>query len=578
MAQRKAQGTRRVWVPAAFLGAFALVIFARLVQLQVIDHPHYADAAQRELLGKETVYARRGSILDRNGSVLALSENSWDIHVNTTDWSDPDHAKTGAQALANALHLDPATLRSDIAQAATHGQIDVLVQRDFDYDLGNALIKAAPPGVSLRPSSIRVNPEGDIAASLLGIIGQDKTGLAGLELAENDALQGQPGKIVYESDAANDPIPVGQYVASEPRPGRDLVLTIDQYVQQLAEQKLAQAIKDHKATGGSIIVMDPSTGEILGLASSPGIKYSELNLNDPNVGNLLKNVAISDTYEPGSVMKVVTAASAIDAGVVTPDTTYVDTGVAYVEKIPLKNFQDGVWGTQTMTAVLQQSINTGAVFMEQALGQARFQEYLRAFGFGKPTGIDFDGEATGIVRWMADKDYSPVDAATQAFGQSIGVTPIQMISAVAAAINGGNLIKPHFVKATVGADGVRHDVQPEIVGRPISAATSASIRGMLGQVVGQDPAGTLRNPRNYTAGGKSGTANVPVYGTYNDRQIISFVGFAPLDQPKILILVKIDDNADGLTGTVAGGPIFASMADQILAYMGVAPDKGNLKP
>ena len=277
-------------------------------------------------------------------------------------------------------------------------------------------------------------------------------------------------------------------------------------------------------------------------------------------------------------MKVVTAASAIDAGVVTPDTTYVDTGVANVEGIQLRNFEDGVYGEQTMTQVLQQSINTGAVFMEQRLGQAKFQDYLRAFGFGKPTGIDFTGEATGIVRWIADKDYSPVDAATQSFGQSIGVTPIQMISAVAAAINGGNLIRPHFVKATVGADGVEHEVQPEIVGRAVSGATSASVRYMLGQVVAQDAPGTLRNPRNYTAGGKSGTANVPVYGSYNDRQIISFIGFAPLNDPKILILVKVDDNKDGMTGTTAGGPIFSRMADEILAYMGVAPDKGDLQP
>ena len=286
MAQLAAQGTRRVWVPAAFLGLFSLVIFARLIQLQILEHTHYAEAAQKELVGKETIYSRRGSILDRNGNVLATSENAWDIHINTTDWKDPDHAKAGSEALANALHVDAAKLRANIAEDAVAGLVDVIVQRDFDYDIGNALIKQNPPGVSLRPTSVRVNPEGDTGASLLGIIGQDKTGLAGLELTYNDVLQGQPGKIVYESDAANDPIPVGQYVASQPKPGEDVVLTIDRFIQRLAEQELAQAIVDHKATGGSITVMDPSTGEILALASSPGIKYSDLNLNDPNVGNL----------------------------------------------------------------------------------------------------------------------------------------------------------------------------------------------------------------------------------------------------------------------------------------------------
>ena len=420
MANERTRGTRRVWVPAAFFGAFALVIFGRLVQLQIIEHAHYAEAAQRELVDNQTVYARRGSILDRNGDVLALSVNSWDVHVNSTDWKDADDAAAGSKALADALHIDAARLRSTVADAAKNGQVDVLIQRDFDYDAGNQLIEAQAPGVSLRPSSVREHPEGDDAASIVGIIGQDKTGLSGLELEYNDTLQGQPGKLVYESDAANDPIPVGQYVASEPQPGQDLVLTIDRYIQQLAEDALAKAITDHQATGGSIMIIDPSNGEILALATSPGLKFSDLDLNDPKSVALLTNSAISSTYEPGSVMKVVTASAAIDAGVVTPDTTYVDTGVAYVENVPLRNFEDGVYGTQTMTEVLQHSINTGAVFMEQKLGQQRFQDYLRAFGFGKPSGIDFDGEATGIVRWIGDKDYSPgrcCDASVRPVGQ-----------------------------------------------------------------------------------------------------------------------------------------------------------------
>jgi cell division protein FtsI/penicillin-binding protein 2 len=269
-------------------------------------------------------------------------------------------------------------------------------------------------------------------------------------------------------------------------------------------------------------------------------------------------------------MKVVTASGAIDAGVVTPDTTYVDNGVVDVYGIQLKNWDNNIYGQQTMTGVLQNSINTGAVFMEQKLGQTRFQQYLDAFGFGRPTGIDMPGEAGGIIRRPSDPGWSPVDAATQSFGQSISVTPIQMMTAVAAAINGGNLLRPHIVRATVDGDGRRSDVGSQVLGHPIRPDTSTTIRGMLDAVVnpGQWHPG---QPQDYRAGGKSGTANVPIPNGYDDRQIASFMGFAPSNDPQILILVKLDENKDLLTGTVAAAPVFARLADDTLHYLNVAP-------
>jgi cell division protein FtsI/penicillin-binding protein 2 len=274
-------------------------------------------------------------------------------------------------------------------------------------------------------------------------------------------------------------------------------------------------------------------------------------------------------------MKVITAAAAIDQGLVSPDTTYVDTGVVNVHGVLINNWDNSVYGQQTMTGVLEHSINTGAVFMVDKLGEPAFHRYLDAFGFGKPTGIDLLGEADGIIR-TPDKDWdppwSPVDLATQSFGQSISVTPIQMISAIAATINGGVLIRPHLVKATVDRDGTRHDVQPQVLGRAISEQTSATMRAMLNAVV--DPKGRFHpgKPRDYTAGGKSGTANIPIPNGYDDRQVASFVGFAPLEHPRVLVLVKLDQNADLMTGTQAAAPIFASLADQALHYLNVMPD------
>lgn len=578
MAHYRAQGTRRVWLPAAAFALLAGAICLRLVQVQVLEHARYASEARKELLGDDTIYARRGSILDRNGGVLASSVDTWDIYVNPRAWKDDAVAFKASQQLATLLKTDPVALR---ARVRASGTADVRIHDDLNYEIGLDLIKRDLPGVIALANTARVNPEGDLAASLVGFIGTDNDGLAGVEAAYNEVLRGQPGTAIYERDTTGEPIPYGRHLTTAPKPGEDLVLTIDRVLQQMAEERLALAMKEHRAAGGSIIVMDPMTGELLAVATSPGLKYSTVQKDLAKGGEdaltILNNKAVTDLYEPGSVMKIITASAAIDAGVVTPNTTYVDTGVVYVSGIPLKNWDDGIYGTQTMTGVLQQSINSGAVFMEQLLGPKRFQKYLDAFGFGKATGVDLLGEADGLFRRPDDEGYSPVDDATQAFGQSISVTPMQMMQAVAAAINGGNVITPHIVKARVKPDGTRVEITPQVVGRAISSTTSDTIRGMLGQVIGQDPDGWGRNPSRYTAGGKSGTANVPIYGSYNDdHQIASFIGFAPLDNPQILVLVKLDENQDGQTGTVAAGPIFAHFADDALRYLSVRPQKGPL--
>ncbi|MEX1103756.1 MAG: penicillin-binding protein 2 [Dehalococcoidia bacterium] len=573
MALQRAQGTRRVWLPAIVMGLFALAIFARLIQLQVIEHERYAQAADAELSASNTIYARRGTILDRNGNVLSASVDTWDIYVSARAWRDDAEAQTASEALALALGVDAGALRARVAEAET---IDVLIARDVEFEVGNELSAASLPGISMNANTARVNPEGDTGAAVLGFIGLDNTGLAGVEAAWNEVLQGKPGTAIYERDTTGERIPFGDHVAIAPEPGSDLVLTIDRHLQKLCEDYLRAAVEKHEAKkGGTILMMHPGTGEILCLATEPALKFSELgdlDLTDPDDLALLKNRAVSDTYEPGSVMKVVTAAAAIDRGVVSPGTTYVDNGVVNVAGIEIRNWDFQYYGTQTMTGVLQHSINTGAVYMATLLGAEAFHSYLDAFGFGRPTGVDLMGEGGGIVRRPDDKDWSPVDLATQSFGQSISVTPLQLTSAVAAVINGGNLVRPHIVKATVEPDGDRRDVQPRVVGLAISEETSDTMRQMMNDVVDPDGRVYPGNPSLYTAGGKSGTANIPIYGSYNDQQIASFIGFAPLDDPEILVLIMLDDNRDGATGTEAAAPIFAQLADETLGYLGIAPD------
>ena len=570
MALQRATSLLRAWLPAILLGAFAVVLLARLVQLQVVKHEEYAAAARDELDGSVIVYARRGAILDRNGNVLAMSVDTWDIYVSKPAWAAAAASNPGL-LLADLIDRSA----DDIAFALNRASgINVRVAKDVDYDTGIAIDALGLPGVSLAPNSARSYPEGDLAAGLLGITGDDNIGLAGLEVSYNDILQGKPGTAVFERDTVGEPIPFGHYVAEEPRPGKDIVLTIDRSLQRLAEETLEDAIRKHEAVGGAVIIMVPSSGEILALASSPGIKYSTLDLSSREGVELLRNPAVSDVYEPGSVMKTITAAAAIDVGVVSPNTEYVDTGSVEVFDHTIVNWDDRVYGTQTMTGVLQHSINTGSVFMVQELGQPNFHRYLDAFGFGSPTGIDMPGEARGIIRTPAQPDYSPLDVLTQSFGQSISVTPLQMMAAYAAVINGGELVRPYLVKAIADPDGTCEKIESEVLGQPITGATSATMREMLQAVV--EPGGYRHNgkPRDYSAGGKSGTANVPIPNGYDDTQITSFIGFAPAQSPEILVLVKLDRNADLLTGTQAAAPIVASLLNQCLQYLGVEPDDG----
>ena len=576
MTDPRAGRSRRILVPAALATLGCAALLGRVVYIQVYQHDVLSAEAQAELEVDNTLYARRGAILDRNGDVMATSVATWDLYIRAKDWTLPADAVEGSTALAAALRLDASQLREKVAAVGTG---DVKIATDVDYDTGKALIDAKVKGLEALGNTKRVKPNGDIGASIIGLLGYDNHGIAGIESSLNRVLAGLPGRVFFERDTTGDPIPYAQHVTHDPEPGKDIVLTIDRVLQEMAEDTLADAVSKHRAKGGTVIMMDPYTGDILALATSPSLKYSTLDLDDSGQLALLKNAAVTDLYEPGSVMKVVTAAAAIDAGVVTANTWYHDSGSVKIgTDTELKNFDNGSYGDQTMTGVLQHSINTGAVFMAQKLGASAFTRYMERFGFGSTTGIELSGEPEAIFRHPEDEGWTEVDLATQAFGQAISVTPVQMATAFAAVINGGNLVEPRLVRATIDSEGRRDDIPVKVRGQAISAATSATLRGMLKDVV-DPPDGSYYhpgNPRDYTAGGKSGTANIPVPNGYNETQIASFIGFAPAESPRLLIMVKLDNNADLLTGTAAAAPVFADLVDRALAYLKVRPDTGDL--
>jgi cell division protein FtsI/penicillin-binding protein 2 len=475
-------------------------------------------------------------------------------------------AGDAAARLAPVLGLTPSEL---IDQVDLEAEGDYVVDPQMTFESGLEIAQMGIPGVKAQRSSRRVYPEGDLASNILGFIGRDQVGLTGVEADFERQLGGVPGEMLFERDVYGRPIAFALREIAPAAEGDDVQLTIDRYIQQLAEAELDSTIKAQNATGGQIVVMDPHTGEILALASRPSYQLSELDLSDPKQAALYRNRAVTDTYEPGSVFKVITMAAGIDAGVVTPDTTYLDTGILRIGDWQIQNWDGSHHDLTTMTQVLQLSLNTGSAFVSSQLGSHAFYDYVERFGFAQPTGVELAGEATGSVRTPGFDTWSPVDLATNSFGQGLSATPLQVLSAVSVIANGGHLMQPHILKQVIGTAG-RMYVEPVTVRRVISPASARTVARMMNAVV--DGQYTRAQVPGFQTSGKSGTAGIPVPNGYNTKKsIASFAGFGPTEDPVVAVLVKIDE-PDEEYGMVVAAPVFSRLMSKILPYLGATPE------
>lgn len=552
-------------------GVFALaglMLVARVVYIQLINDNHYKAEAQGEHYGQQVVRAPRGAILDRNGYPLATTVDAYDVYVNRPDWKDETAALKAAMVIGPVIGRQPADLVSEVRKSASGLY---LAYSGLAYDKGTALENADAPGLRLVLTTKRSYPEGDLASNLLGFVGRDHTGLTGIESDFDQELGGTPGTIYFEKDSIGNRISLGsERVGQKPKPGGDVELTIDRYIQQLVETELDAQIAKTGALGGTIIVMQPKTGAVLAMASRPGFKLSQLSLNDPNQA-LFRNRAVTDVYEPGSVFKLVTAATAIDLGKVTPDTTYFDKGYATVGSVTIRNWDYQAYGTQSVTGLLQHSLNVGAVWLSGLIGPDPFYSYVQKFGIGTATHIGLGGEPDGLVRTNHDANWSEVDLATNSFGQGIAATPIQVITAISSLVNGGKLMRPYIVQQMDTPEGTR-TFDPVVVRQVVRPDTAAQVMDMMNQVVEGVP-GHLAQIKGWHVGGKTGTTTGATLadGTVHNGNIASFVGFAPMRDPQMIMLVKLDYKGDVLGGEVAA-PVFHDIAPAILAYLGVRPD------
>lgn len=555
-------------------GVFAIsgaVLLARVAYIQLVESSHYEAEAREEHFGQQEVRAERGAILDRNGYPLATTIDAYDVYIDRRAWQDPASALDAAEEIAGRLGTTPGKLLENVRSEPTGLYV---AYRGLDFERGESLAQSEVLGLRLVRTSRRFYPEGDLASALLGFVGRDQTGLTGIEADFDRELGGTPGTIWFERDSIGNRIALGrERIGVKPVPGGDIRLTIDRYIQRIVERALEEQTAETGALGGSIVVMDPGTGEILAMSSRPSFRLSDL-ADDPDQ-SLFRNRAVTDVYEPGSVFKTLTAAMALDLGLVTPASSYDDTGVAYVGSAAIRNWDYSANGTTNVTQILQRSLNTGAVWLSQQVGAEDFYRYMREFGIGQGTGTGLSGEADGLLRSSEHPFWSPADLATNSFGQGVAATPLQVVTAIASLANGGNIMRPYIVQQVHTPDGVRM-FEPVVVRNVVREETAARVAYMMNQVVEGIP-GHLAAIKGYQVAGKTGTTTGATLadGAVHDGNIASFIGFAPLDDPKMIMLVKLDFKEDRLGGEVAA-PVFRELAPLVLAHLGVRPEGSQL--
>lgn len=562
------------------MGGFLLLflcVFARLVDVQIVQSEELTQRGVRQWTRSGTVAARRGDIVDTNGKLLAQSITSLIVSARVRDVGDVDGlASVLERELGIPAERTREKLRGSKAAAVTLAR---QVSRE-DADRLRALMADGEDAQKLRGITFdedvsRWYPMGNSLAQVLGLCNVDGEGQSGLELRYNEALSGKPGRIVTEVDARARTLPDGVTLYVPAQAGSTLRLTIDREVQATVERAVRECVQVNEAQQVQAIVMDVNTGAVLAMAMAPTYDPADPPREDvAKLNELMRITTLSDVYEPGSTFKMLTAAAAIDCGATNPQEGFYCSG-----RITVSGSTVRCWGAphgaQTMRRALENSCNPVFTQLALRLGSDRLYQYLHAFGLGRRTGIDLYGEASGIL--IPQSRVKDVDLARIGFGQSVAVTPLQMITAACAVVNGGRLMKPYLVEAILDEDGRAERVfSPKVVANPISAQTSATMRELLGGVVAE---GGGKNARvdGWAVGGKTGTAQIYKNGKIETNlHIGSFVGFAPVEEPKVAVLVIVNEaQVKPDYGGTTAAPFAAQIFSEILPLLGVPKTDGS---
>lgn len=546
-----------------------LLVLGKIVQRQIFEHATFTAMAKEQRNVNEQLPAKRGKILVYDPQLkdyypMATNVALYSLNIVPTQIQRPELVAAKLMPFLSGTGIEESTL----VETMKSGKVYVApLKRRIEKKEAEEIGVLDLEGVYLRAEEYRYYPEDSLAAQVLGFVNRDALGQYGVEGYFNSELSGKQGVAQVEKTSLGAQIAVGNRKIVNPEDGASVVLTLDRAIQYYAEKKLKEAVAKHGATGGEVIIMEPATGRVLAMAAYPTFnpnyynEYALENFSNPNV---------TSVYEPGSVFKIITMAAGIDAGLVSPSTTYNDPGEVKIEDRTIKNSDLKAHGIQTMTQVLEASLNTGAIFVVQKLGRFLFYKYLNALGFDAATGVELDGESPAHIRPY--RQWGEVDLATMSFGQGIAVTPMQLIAAVGAIANQGKLMKPHIIDKIIYPSGAV-SVDPQMVRQAIKPQTAQLVSAMMVSVV-ENGHGKKAAVAGYRIAGKTGTAQIPKGGGYEEGPTIgTFVGFGPVEDPKFVMLTRIDRPKDVQFAESSAAPLFGDIAGFLLNYWQVPPER-----
>jgi cell division protein FtsI/penicillin-binding protein 2 len=570
---------RRITAIGVMILALVGVIGLRLAYIQIIKHASYKAQATASQSRKFAIPAQRGQIYaydDDQVVPLVLNETFKQVYA------DPSLIKNKSKVAAEVADALGGNPREYEAKLKVKGNYVVLAQK-VPNDAGEKLIKKQLLGIGVTDQVYRTYPEGDLAAQILGFVNNDGVGQYGVEGYMNKGLGGVDGLRQVKTDTKGNPIAIAGSVDRPAVDGKSYVLTIDRNIQAQAEYSLAEGVKNVGAKSGSVVIMDPNSGAIKAMANYPTFDPAEYSkVKDYSV---FSNSIIASQFEPGSGFKIFTMSAGLDSGKVKPDTTYTDTGQVELDGYTIKNSAEKKWGVQNMGDVIEKSLNTGVIFILRSFGgnpeditlagKKLFHSYVQKFGFGKPTNIEQTGEAAGAVNQPSRVSGNDVNYANMTFGQGISTTMIQMVTAAAAVANGGKLYQPQLVAGVKEGETITK-IPPKVVSpQVISKQAAADTVAMMEKVVqGKYGSGYKARIPGYTIAGKTGTAQIPNAngrGYREDRNIGTFIGFAPSKSPKFIMMVRINEpNVSGFAESTTV-PVFADIAKWLVTYMQIPP-------
>jgi cell division protein FtsI (penicillin-binding protein 3) len=537
---------------AGFLLCF-LAIASRAFWLQGVQGAKLASEAAYQQTQVVTVPALRGSLLDRFGKPLAVSEDAATIFATPYQVKQPAQTAT---RLARILKMN----RGEILKSLTENSGFAYIAHRVGLPAAARIARLELPGIGQLPDSRRTYPQGDLAGQAIGVVGDENQGLSGLEAGEESVLRGSNGEQRVVKDARGQPLRLETLHPAED--GKDVQLTLDPAIQRSSEAALAEVAEKYSPKGATAIVIDPRDSQVLAMANWPPVNPADFASANPED---LMNKATGFTYEPGSTFKAFTVASALEEGLVTPDTSFTLPPRLRVADRIIEDAEPRPTVTLTVAQILAQSSNVGAVTIGLRLGSERFSRWIRMFGFGRPTGIQFPGEERGIVPALSE--YSGSTMGNLPMGQGLSVTPIQMVAGYAAIADGGILRRPQLIKKIDG-----EPVHEPRGRRVISAGVAEQVRTMLEGVLAPGGTASEVSVPGYTLAGKTGTAQVAENGTYSKTKFIaSFIGFAPAQHPRLLVAVMVDDPRGEIYGGSVAAPAFGKIAEFALPYLGVPP-------